>query len=137
MFTLLCTFMKILFFKIMAVNTKTLSVRVPIDVYNMVENTSKQRGITRNQMLQECIASQGIIGVKSFNEGSQVKPMDNSLTDLLTGIGGLATGSVVYHLLNNNLPNTWDEDTKEVISIAGAIVSAFAVVYGLNKIKEK
>lgn len=121
----------------MAVNTKTLSVRVPIDVYNMVETTSKQRGITRNQMLQECIASQGIVGVKSFKEGSEVKPMDDTLTDLLTGIGGLATGSVVYHLLNNNLPNTWDEDTKEVISIAGAIVSAFAVVYGLNKIKEK
>jgi hypothetical protein len=47
----------------MAVNTKTLSVRVPIDVAKMVENTCKQRGLSKNQLLSELIASQGTIKV--------------------------------------------------------------------------
>lgn len=117
----------------MAVNTKTLSVRVPIDVANMIENTCKQRGITRNQLLTECIASEGVVGVNNYSEGGVAEPMNEVLTDILIGIGGLATGSVVYHLLNNNLPKSWNEDTREMVSMISAIGSAFAMAYGLEK----
>jgi hypothetical protein len=121
----------------MAVNTKTLSVRVPIDVASMVENTCKQRGITRNQLLTECIASQGVVGVNSFELGGNTEPMNEVLTEVLIGIGGFATGSVVYHLLNNNLPKTWDKDTREFVSMISAIGSAFAIAYGLDKATRK
>lgn len=121
----------------MAVNTKTLSVRVPIDVAKLVETTCKQRGITRNQLLTECIASQGVVGVNNFAKGGVAEPMNNVLSDILIGIGGVATGTVVYHLLNNNLPKTWDKETREMVSMISAIGSAFAMVYGLDKATRK
>jgi hypothetical protein len=123
--------------KIMSINTKTLSVRVPLDVAQMIENRCKQRGINRNQLLQECIASEGVVGVNSFNQGGNIELMPSILTDLLVGIGGVATGTVVYHLLNNNLPKTWTEEERELVSIVSAIASGFAMVYGLGKATRK
>jgi pyridoxal biosynthesis lyase PdxS len=121
----------------MSVNTKTLSVRVPIDVASMVENTCKQRGITRNQLLTECIASQGVVGVNNFEKGGVAEPMDDTLTQILIGIGGVATGTLVYHLLNNNLPKSWDKETRELVSAVSAIASGFALAYGLDKATRK
>jgi hypothetical protein len=121
----------------MAIKTTTLSVRVPIDVATMVANTCKQRGINRNQLLTECIASQGVVGVNNYSNGGVAEPMNDVLTDILIGIGGVATGTVVYHLLNNNLPKTWDKDTREMVSMISAIGSAFAMAYGLDKATRK
>jgi pyridoxal biosynthesis lyase PdxS len=121
----------------MSINTTTLSVRVPLDVAEMVANTCKQRGINRNQLLTECIASQGVVGVNNFSKGGVAEPMDDTLSQLLIGVGGLATGTVVYHLLNNNLPKSWDNDTREMVSFISAIGSAFAMAYGLDKITRK
>jgi len=53
-------------------NTKTLSVRVPIDVANNIENLCKKRGISKNVLLQECIASEGVVGVNHFANGGSV-----------------------------------------------------------------
>lgn len=121
----------------MSIKTTTLSVRVPIDVATMVANTCKQRGINKNQLLTECIASQGVVGVNNFEKGGVAEPMNDVLTDILIGIGGVATGTVVYHLLNNNLPKTWDKDTREMVSMISAIGSAFAMAYGLDKSTRK
>lgn len=117
----------------MSVNTKTISVRVPIDVANRIENLCKQRNINKNQLLQECIASEGIVGINNFKKGGLAEPMPDTLTQILVGVGGVATGTLVYHLLNNNLPSTWDKDTRELVSAVSAIASGFAVAYGLDK----
>jgi hypothetical protein len=121
----------------MAVNTKTLSVRVPIDVAKMVENTCKQRGLSKNQLLSELIASQGTIKVNDFNKGGVAKPMDDFLTSILVSVGGFATGACVYHLLNNHLPKEWDEETRELVSVFSAIASGFAMAYGIDKATRK
>ena len=121
----------------MSIKTTTLSVRVPIDVAEMVINTCKQRGINRNQLLTECIASQGVVGVNNFAKGGFAEPMDDILTNVLIGIGGVATGTVVYHLLDNNLPKEWDKETREMVSMVSAIASAFAMTYGLDKTTRK
>ena len=121
----------------MSVNTKTLSVRVPLDVANRIENLCLQRNINRNQLLQECIASEGIVGIKNFSNGGSAEPMPEMLTDLLIGVGSLATGTVVYHLLNNNLPKSWSQETREMVSIVSAISSGFAMAYGLEKATRK
>jgi len=117
--------------------TKTLSVRVPLDVANRIETLCKQRNMNRNQLLQECIASEGVVGVKSFTKGGVTEPMPEILTDLLVGVGGVATGTVVYHLLNNNLPKTWSQDTRELVSAVSAIASGLTMIYGLNKATRK
>lgn len=117
-------------------NTKTLSVRVPIDVANNIENLCKQRGINRNQLLQECIASEGVIGVNNFSSGGIIQ-MPEMLSNLLIGVGSVATGTVVYHLLNNNLPKTWSDEEREMVSMVSAIASGFAMAYGLDKATRK
>jgi pyridoxal biosynthesis lyase PdxS len=128
-----CVLLSKLFLKDIMSKTKTLSVRVPIDVAELVANTCKQRGINRNQLLTECIASQGVVGVNSFAKGGVAEPMDDMLTDILIGLGSITTGTVVYHLLNNNLPKTWDKETRGAVAMVSAIASSFALAYGLNK----
>jgi hypothetical protein len=117
--------------------TKTLSVRVPLDVANRIETLCLQRNINRNQLLQECIASEGIVGIKNFSKGGSAEPMPEILNDVLVGIGCLSTGAVVYHLLLNNLPKTWNQETRELVSLVSAISSGLGLAYGFNKIIKK
>lgn len=121
----------------MSIKTTTLSVRVPIDVAETVANTCKQRGISRNQLLTECIASQGVVGVNNFAKGGVAEPMDDTLIQILIGIGSLGVGTTVFHLMKNNLPKSWDSETIEAVSMVSAIASAFAVAYGLDKSTRK
>ena len=87
--------------------------------------------------MQECIASEGVVGIKNFSNGGSVEPMPEMLTEFLIGVGGVATGTVVYHLLNNNLPKSWSQETREMVSIVSAISSGFAMAYGLEKATRK
>ena len=121
-------------------NTKTLSVRVPIDVANNIENLCKQRGITRNAMLQEVIASEGYVGVNQFKNGgsvARINPMPEEITALLSVVGGVGTGTLVYHLLNNNLPKTWTEDKRKATATICAIASGLGMLFALEKATRK
>jgi hypothetical protein len=121
-------------------NTKTLSVRVPIDVANNIENLCKQRGITRNAMLQECIASEGVVGVNQFANGGSVSPintMPEEITMMLSVVGGVGTGTLVYHLLNNNLPRTWTEERRLAVSTICALASGLGMLFALEKATRK
>jgi hypothetical protein len=112
--------------------TTTLSVRVPLDVAEMVANRCLERGINRNQLLTEYIASEGVYGVNSFNQGGEVMP--SILNDILIGVGSVATGTCVYHLLKNNLPESWSDDQREIASIVSSIATGLALFYGIKKI---
>ena len=117
-------------------NTKTLSVRVPIDVANNIENLCKQRGITRNAMLQEVIASEGYVGVNQFKNGgsvARISPMPEEIISMLSVVGGVGTGTLVYHLLNNNLPQTWSEDKRKATATICAIASGLGMLFALEK----
>jgi hypothetical protein len=118
-------------------NTKTLSVRVPIDVAANIENLCKQRGITRNALLQECIASEGIVNVKSFEKGGDIRPLDDALRNILIGVGAVSTGTVVFHTLKEHLPNWWTDEQREMASAVGAIAIGVGVAYGLDKLTKK
>lgn len=113
-------------------NTKTLSVRVPIDVANNIENLCKQRGMTRNALLQECIASEGIVNIKTFEKGG-VPQMDKEISNILIGVGGLATGVTIYHILMEHLPKSWSEQKREIVSSICAVGGGIGMVYGLEK----
>ena len=117
-------------------NTKKLSVRVPIDVANNIENLCKQRGITRNAMLQEVIASEGYVGVNQFKNGgsvARISPMPEEIITMLSVVGGVGTGTLVYHLLNNNLPQTWSEDKRKATATICAIASGLGMLFALEK----
>jgi hypothetical protein len=117
-------------------NTKTLSVRVPIDVAKNIENLCKQRGITRNAMLQECIASEGVVNVNSFDKGG-VTPMNKELSNILIGIGSLATGVTIFHVLMQYLPKSWSEEQREMVSGICAVGGGIGMLYGFDKATRK
>lgn len=120
----------------MSTKTTTLSVRVPIDVATMVANTCKQRGINRNQLLTECIASQGVVNVNSFDKGG-VTPMNKELTDVLIGLGSLATGMTIFHILKKHLPKSWSEEQREMVAGICAVGGGIGMLYGLDKATRK
>lgn len=115
--------------------TKTLSVRVPLDVAEMIENTCKSRGITRNALLSECIASQGKLSVTKFSNGGQTT-MPEELSQVLAVIGGAGIGTTVYHILDNELPKDWDVNTRNLVSMLGAVAGGLAALYGIQKLFE-
>jgi hypothetical protein len=117
-------------------NTKTLSVRVPIDVANNIENLCKQRGITRNSLLQECIASEGIVNVNSFDKGG-VTLMNEDIKGALIGIGSLGTGMIIFQILMKHLPNNWSEERKEMVAGICAVGGGIGMLYGLDKATRK
>lgn len=117
--------------------TKTLSVRLPLDVHQNIEKLCKERNLNKNRLLQEIIAGEGIVNIKSVENGTYDGEIPDMLNDVLIGIGGLATGTVVYHVLKNHLPKTWDDDTREIVAILSSISSGFAMIYGLQKTGKK
>lgn len=117
--------------------TKTLSVRLPLDVHENIENICKQRKINKNRLLQEIISSEGVVNINTYSTGGEVQNVPDFLHDVLVGIGGVATGTIVYHILKNNLPKDWDENTIEMVSFFSAIASGFGMAYGLHKTSKK
>jgi hypothetical protein len=118
-------------------NTKTLSVRVPIDVAVNIENLCKQRGITRNALLQECIASEGVVNVNSFEKGGVTPIMNKELSTILVGVGSLATGVTIYHILMEHLPKTWSQEKREFVAGICAVGGGVGMAYGLDKVTRK
>lgn len=121
-------------------NTKTLSVRVPIDVTNNIENLCKKWGISKNVLLQEVIASEGYVGVNPFAKGgsdAQINPKPEEIVTILTVVGGVGTGTLVYHLLKNNLPKTWSEEKRLAVSTMVAIASGLGMLFALEKATRK
>lgn len=117
--------------------TKTISVRLPLDVIKNIENICKQRNINKNKLLQEIISSEGIVNVNSFNDGGKLDTLPEIVEDVLIGLGGVAVGTVVYHVMKKNLPKTWSEDKIEMVSVLSSIVGGLGTTWGLHKLNKK
>lgn len=115
--------------------TKTLSVRVPKAIFEDIENICKQRNITRNALLTEYIASReayskgGLVELQKFES-----KVPEELSTLLSIGGGGATGYVVYHILDNHLPRTWDNDKRQLVSFIGAFTTGLLAMNGIEKL---
>jgi hypothetical protein len=107
------TFIKIILkFNIMSA-TKVLSARVPVDVFDMFTNMCKHNNMNKNQMLSNMVQQPTTLmstgGVVSIQDHKLPKEMKN----ILSAVGGVAVGGIVYHLLKNYLPK--DKFTQEQI----------------------
>ena len=115
--------------------TKTLSVRVPMETANLIENICKQRGIAKNELLKECIHGQGQAPMQHFADGGAIMPSE--LSDLLCVIGSIGTGALVYNGLYKILPKEVNDEQREIISIVGALASGLLMGYGLDRMRKK
>lgn len=118
--------------------TKTLSVRVPQAIFDDIENICKQRNITRNALLTEYIASR-----EAYSNGGMVvnanlqkfeSKVPEELSTLLSIGGGGTAGYVVYHILDKNLPETWDNEKRQIVSFVGAFAAGLLAMHGIQKL---
>ena len=118
-----------------------ISARVPVDVANMIKNVCKTEKISTSKYLQKIVESPstslnfqsgGIVPLnKSFEIPKEVKP-------ILSAVGGLGIGTIVYNLLQTYLPkDKFTTEQRDNISILCAIASGIGGLIAIEKLIEK
>lgn len=127
----------------MSSNTKTISARVPLDIYEMVENTCKHKGVNKNQLITELITKAPSKPSK-LSRGGTVKDvsqtnMPDEIKAVISGAGGLGAGLLVYNILDDYLPEekVGGKDTKEDIVSLCAIAVGIGMTMGLFSLMKK
>lgn len=124
-------------------NTKTISARVPLDVYKMVENTCKHKGLNKNQLITELITQAPSKPSKLSSGGSIADISESTMPDeikaVLSGAGGLGAGMLVYNILDDYLPEekVGGRDTKEDIIMVCAVAVGIGMTMGLFNLLKK
>lgn len=120
-------------------NTKTISARVPLDIYEMVENTCKHKGLNKSQLITEMITKAP--SKPSLSKGGSVvnvseSTMPEEIRHVLSAAGGLGAGLLVYNVLDEHLPTDRfeSEETKRDIVILCSIAVGLGAMFGLSKL---
>ena len=119
--------------------TKTISARVPVDVYEMVENTCKHKGLNKSQLIQDLITQAP--SKQSMKVGGEIANIDDSsmpeeVRHMLSAAGGLGAGLLVYNVLDEHLPTERfnSEEAKRDIIILCSIAVGMGAMFGLSKL---
>lgn len=119
--------------------TKTISARVPVDVYEMVENTCKHKGLNKSQLIQDLITQAP--SKQSMKVGGEIANIDDSsmpeeVRHMLSAAGGLGAGLLVYNVLDEHLPveRFKSEEMKRDIVILCSIAVGLGAMFGLSKL---
>lgn len=118
-----------------------ISARVPMDVANMIKQACKAEKLSTSKYLQKIVESpyttpkmaNGAILVSNqrFEIPKEVKP-------ILSAVGGLGVGTVVYNLLQTYLPeDKFTKDQRDNISILCAIAAGIGGLIAIDKLLEK
>jgi hypothetical protein len=103
------------------VNTKVLSTRVSPDVAKMFSRQAKKLGISQSQLLKQKVMGTDTPVV--YEEGGLIEVPDD-IRQVLSGVGGIAIGGLVYKAVHKNLEES-DAYTKDQIVMYSS-VSAIA-----------
>ena len=119
--------------------TKTISARVPVDVYEMVENTCKHKGLNKSQLIQDLITQAP--SKQSMKVGGEVanvtgSTMPEEIRHMLSAAGGLGAGLLVYNVLDEHLPSErfQSEEMKRDVMILCSIAVGMGAMFGLSKL---
>jgi len=112
--------------------TKVLSARVPLEVHQLITKQAKQSGLSTSGYLGALVRSKDL--PMKFTKGG-VLPSQNipdEMDEVLSMFGGLAVGTLVYHILQSQMPQ--DKYTQKeidgyatILGIAGGLLSAFGI----------
>ncbi len=112
--------------------TKVLSTRVPIEIHNLITKQAKQSGLSKSAYLGELVKSKDL--PTKYAKGGLLPSQNipDEMNEVLSMFGGLAVGTLVYHILQNQMPT--DKYTKQeidgyatILGIAGGLLSAFGI----------
>lgn len=122
--------------------TTTVSARVPIDVAEMVENTCKQRGMSKSALIGELLTmapSKQVHKVGGKVGGAVLdtkSTMPEELKHIISAAGGLGVGMLVYNILDNHLPDEKfkSKEMKNNVVTLCAIAVGFGAVFGIAQL---
>jgi hypothetical protein len=101
-------------------NSKVISARVPIDIAEMFETQAKAKGLTKSKMLQNIITNPPTLNV--YKGGGEIVELPDELGPLLTAVGGVGIGLLIFKAVNNALDhNVYSENERMMIAGASAL----------------
>lgn len=114
--------------------SKVISARVPIDVAEMFEKSRKIKGLTKSKYMVELMSTPSLPTYKVGGQILSTEEMPDELSEVLSAVGGIAIGTMIYKLLIVYLPK--DRFTAEEIkgyAMIGGVACGLASAYGINK----
>jgi hypothetical protein len=118
-----------------------ISARVPVDIANMIKHACKTQNLTTSKYLQQIVEQPST--TPKLSRGGIVVPNNNvdipkELKPILSAVGGIGVGTIVYKLLKTYLPDDkFTEEQKENISILCAIASGIGGLIAIDKLLER
>jgi hypothetical protein len=118
-----------------------ISARVPVDIANMIKQSCKTQNLTTSKYLQQIVKQPST--TPKLSKGGIVVPSNNvdipkELKPILTAVGGIGVGTIVYKLLKTYLPDDkFTEEQKENISLLCAIASGIGGLIAIDKLLER
>lgn len=120
--------------------TKVISARVPIDIAKMVDELCKQKKINKSQFISQAVTQPNITDVvnakNKLAKGSSLQAPEelNEILKLIATLGGSAgAGLLIYEGLKHIIPDDrFDAETKEMMSVFGAIGGSLATFFAMT-----
>ena len=119
------------------VMSTTISARIPIDVAEMINKAAKKQGITKSAYISNLVTNPPMVMEKG---GPVLKPykMPEEYLGMLSTIGGLGVGAIVYQVLKTYLPkDKFEEHQIESIAIASAFAGGIVGGIGIQNLLSK
>jgi len=134
-------------------STFVISARIPTDTARRLKERLKNEEMSMSEFLQRYAigaAKDGSAdfrnlniaqGIELANGGFVPTPKSVELPEeakaMLSAIGGLASGAIVYQTLTTFLPDSMDKDEKESYAIVGALSTGIIAAVGIHNVLGK
>lgn len=134
-------------------STYVISARIPTDTARRLKERLKNEEMSMSEFLQRYAIGSVKDGSADFrnlniaqgielaNGGFVPTPKSVELPEeakaMLSAIGGLASGAIVYQTLTTFLPDSMDKDEKETYAIVGALSTGIIAAVGIHNVLGK
>ena len=115
-----------------------ISARVPVDVAQMIKKGAKNQGISPSKYISNFVTSTP----QKFEKGGNVAIVNYELPDeakqVLSAVGGLGIGILVYNILQNHLPtDTMDQEQRDNVALLGSIAGGLVGLLAIDSLLSK
>lgn len=113
--------------------SKIISARVPEDVAELLDKACKRSGESRNAYLGRIISS--VDTSKPTNDLQVERSMPDVTKTLISALGGVGAGTIVYKILDSHLPrDRWEDDERQSIVNISTIAAALIAGVGIHQL---
>lgn len=135
-------------------STYVISARIPTDAAHRLKARLSEEKMSMSEFLQRYAigTADGKLetdfrnlnieqGIDLANGGGIPTPKQTEMPEevklMLSAVGGLATGALVYQTLTTFLPDRWTKDEREIYSAMGALTIGIFSAVGIHSVLKK